>query len=160
MRKDRSKLQLQGGHNMKIHAAALSLALVLGSAGIAVAQTDDSPEARAKAVDRYFQVVSLKDMLTDMVIEVAKQLPPEDREIFKALILKYVRLEVVEAAAKQSLTKHLTVAEINVFTEFLQRPEGKSGISKMKYYYADILPVVQFEMDRAMKEMQSAQPQK
>ena len=144
---------------MKLHGAALSLMLALGCTGLACAQTDDSPEARAKAVDRYFQVVSLRDMLTDMVIEIAKQLPPDDREIFKALILKHVRLEVVETAAKQSLTKHLTVAEINVFTEFLQRPEGKSGIAKMKYYYADILPVVQTEMDRAMKELQASQQQ-
>ena len=144
---------------MKLHVAALSLMLAVGCASPAAAQSDDSPEARAKAVDRYFEVVSLRDMLTDMVVEVAKQLPPEDREIFKALILKHVRLEVVESAAKQSLTKHLTVAEINLFTEFLQRPEGKSGIAKMKYYYADILPVVQSEMNRAMKELQASQQQ-
>ena len=145
--------------NFSVNVAILAFVLALGCSGHAAAQIDDSPEARAKAVDRYFQVVSLRDMLTDMVVEVAKQLPPEDREIFKALILKHVRLEVVEGAAKQSLTKHLTVAEINVFTEFLQRPEGKSGIAKMKYYYADILPVVQSEMDRAMKELQASQQQ-
>jgi hypothetical protein len=142
---------------MKIRAAVLSLILTLGSAGVAMAQTDDSPEARAKAVERYFKVVSLRDMLTDMVSEVSKQLPPGEREMFQTLILKYVRIDIVEAAAKQSLTRHLTVAEINVFTEFLERPEGKSGIAKMKYYYADILPVVQGEMERAMKELQSAQ---
>lgn len=145
--------------NVIANLVVLAVVLALGCAGHATAQTDDSPEARAQAVDRYFQVVSLKDMLTDMVVEVAKQLPPNDREVFKALILKHVRLEIVEAAAKQSLTRHLTVAEINVFTEFLQRPEGKSGIAKMKYYYADILPVVQSEMNRALKELQASQQQ-
>ena len=146
--------------NVIANLIVLAFVLAMGCAGHATAQTDDSPEARARAVDRYFEVVSLKDMLTDMVVEVAKQLPPDDREVFKALILKHVRLEVVETAAKQSLTKHLTVAEINVFTEFLQRPEGKSGISKMKYYYADILPVVQSEMNRALKELQAVQQQR
>jgi hypothetical protein len=142
---------------MKFAAAALSLTLAMACAGPASAQSD-SPDERARAVDRYFQVVSLRDMLTDMVEEVSKQLPPGEREAFQAALLKYLRLDVVEAAAKQSLARHLTVAEINAFTDFFQRPEGKSAMAKMKYYFADILPVVQTEMARAVKQMQAEKP--
>jgi hypothetical protein len=136
---------------MRTILTGLSLLLAMnGACGIAVAQTD-TPEERAKAVERYFQETSMRDMMTGMVKEVSKQIPPDKRDAFETLLLRNLRLEVVEAAAKESLAKHLTLAEINVFVEFVQRPEGKSALEKMKYYMADLMPVIQQEMLRAIK---------
>ena len=121
-----------------------------GAHGIALAQAD-TPEERTRAVERYFQEVSMRDLLNDMVKEVSRQIPPERRKAFEDALLRNVRLEVVETAAKQSLAKHLTVAEIELFTEFIRRPEGKSAMEKMKYYMADLMPVIQQELIRAIK---------
>jgi len=88
---------------------------------------------------------------SDLTSEVSKQMPPEQRSAFENALLKNVRLEVLETAAKESLAKHLTVAEINAFTEFMRRPEGKSAMNKMKYYMADLMPVIQQELMRAIK---------
>jgi hypothetical protein len=141
---------------MKLHAMVLSLVVALSSASIAAAQTD-TPEARVQAVDRYFREVSMRDMMTEMVTEVSKQLPPEQRAPFETALLRNLRLDVVEAAARKSLARHLTVEELDTFTEFLRRPAGKSAMGKMKFYMADLMPVVQEEIVRAIKLTQSAQ---
>ena len=135
---------------MKLYVTGLSLIVAMSCAGTAAAQTD-TPEARVQAVDRYFQEVSMRDMMNDMVKEISKQLPPEKRDGFENALLRNLRLDVVEAAARQSLARHLTVEEIDTFTEFLQRPAGKSAMGKMKFYMADLMPVVQQELVRAMK---------
>ena len=140
---------------MKFRATVLVVLLVIGST--AVAQTD-TPEERAKAVESYFREISMRDLMNDMVKEVSKRMPPEQRSAFENTLLKNVRLEVLETAAKESLARHLTVAEINAFTEFMRRPEGKSAMNKMKYYMADLMPVIQQELMRAIKL--SAPPRK
>jgi hypothetical protein len=159
MAADKIKEQIAGwdaptvkGHRMvKFLATGIVLFLVMGGThGIALAQTD-TPEARAKAVERYFQEVSMRALMNDMVKQVSQQIPPEQRDAFEDVLLRNVRLEVVEAAAKQSLAKHLTLAEIELFTEFIRRPEGKSAMEKMKYYMADLMPVIQQELLRAIK---------
>ena len=136
---------------MKLHAIGLSLVLAVGCTGMAAAQTDDSPEARIQAVERYFKEVSIRELMSDMTREVSKQLPPESREAFENTLLRNLRMDVVETAAKQSLARHLTVAEMDTFTEFMQRPEGKSAMAKMKFYMADLMPVIQQELVRAIK---------
>ena len=139
---------------MKPCVIGLSLVVAMGCAGIAAAQTD-TPEARVQAVDRYFKEVSMRDMMTEMVTEVSKQLPPEQRSAFETALLRNLRLDVVETAARQSLARHLSVEEIDTFTEFLRRPAGKSAMGKMKFYLADLMPVVQDEIVRAIKLTQS-----
>ena len=141
---------------MRLAAIGLGLIVAMSCAGIAVAQTD-TPEARTQAVERYFAEVSMREVLTDMVKEVSKQLPAERRSMFEDLLLKNLRLDVVEAAAKQSLARHLTVVEMDTLTEFMRRPEGKSAMGKMKFYMADLMPVIQTEMMRAVKLAQPEQ---
>lgn len=111
----------------------------------------DTPEERTKAAERYFREVSMRELMSDMAKEVAKQVPPEQRSQFETVMLQNVRMEVLENAAKQSLARHLTVVELNAFTEFVRRPEGKSAMNKMKYYMSDMMPVIQQEMVRAIK---------
>jgi hypothetical protein len=124
--------------------------ILSGACGVAAAQTD-TPEERVKAVERYFQEASIRDLMTDMVGEMSQQVPSEKRKAFQDFMLRNIRIDVLEAAAKQSLAKHLTVAEINVLTEFMRQPEGRSALGKMKYYMADLMPVIQQEVVRALK---------
>lgn len=136
---------------MKLRATVLVLLLVVGSTTLA--QTD-TPEERAKAVESYFREISLRDFMSDMVKEVSKKMPPEERSAFEDTLLRRMRLDALEAVAKQSLARHLTVAEINAFTEFVRRPEGKSALNKMKYYVEDLMPFIQQEMIRAITPLE------
>ena len=133
---------------MKFRATVIVLLFITGCTTLA---PPDTPEERAKAVESYFREISMRDLMTDMVKEVSKRMPPEQRDAFENTMLKNVRLEILETAAKESLARHLTVSEINAFTDFMRRPEGKSAMNKMKYYMADLMPVIQQELVRAIK---------
>ena len=115
----------------------------------------DTPEARRKAVQIYLTLVPMRDFMRDAVEELAKQVQPSERQDFIALMTKHFRIDVLEKAAAESLAKHLTLKEIKVFIEFMERPEGKSAMAKMKYYMADTMPVVQQEIARALQLLQS-----
>ncbi|MGZ4993542.1 MAG: DUF2059 domain-containing protein [Methylobacter sp.] len=114
----------------------------------------DTPEARSELADEYFKLVSFNELIKDAATEIASKLPAEQRLDFIELMTKEVRLDLLETVAKQSLTKHMTAQELNTFVEFMQKPEGKSAMSKMKLYIADIMPVMQDEITRAMAKQQ------
>ncbi len=143
---------------MKLFSAGfLALALIAATASIAVAEPD-TPEARAKLVDEYFTYLPMSKMMDEMVREVSKQVPEAKRQAFVDSMTKNIRLDVIETAARQSLAKHLTVSELEVFVAFIKKPEARSAMDKMKYYMADLLPVVQQEILRASR--MSATPEK
>src|SRR5882762_9137198 len=116
------------------------LLTALGFIEVAGAQTD-TPEERAKAAERYFKAWPTRELLADLLQEVSKQMPAGERAALEDTLLRQIRLEVLDAAAKQSLAKHLSVAEIDWLTDIARDPVGKSAMAKMKYYMADILPV-------------------
>ena len=140
---------------MKKTFIILGLIFTLGNFNAAIAK-NDTLEARTRVADEYFEVIHMKKMMTDMAKEVSKQLPAEQRASFEELIIKRVRIQYLEDEAKKSLTKHFTLKELELFVEFIKHPEGKSGMDKMKYYMADLMPVIQNEMRRAIQEMQAS----
>src|SRR5436190_24146175 len=95
----------------------VALTLLICSHGFALAQSDTA-EARARLVDEYFTYTPLKKIIDDMAREIARQVPEAQRQQYIDTLTKNVRVDVLEAAAKQSLAKHLTVSELKVFVEF------------------------------------------
>ena len=143
---------------MKLFSAGfLGFVLITVTASIAVAETD-TPEARARLVDEYFTYLPMSKMLDEIVQEVSKQVPEAKRQEFVDTLTKNMRLDVIETAARQSIAKHLTVSELEVFVAFIKKPEARSAMDKMKYYMADLLPVIQQEIVRASR--MSATPEK
>src|SRR5690554_1806522 len=119
------------------------------------ATVEDTPQNRAELVERYFELVSLDQMLNESVSEIASGLPAEQRLDFIEFMTKELRFDLLEIAAKQSFAKHMTVQKLSVFIEFMEKPEGKSAMEKMKFYMADITPVLQGEIIRAIEKHQS-----
>ena len=117
----------------------------------------DSPKTRAVAVERYFASVSMNELRVGMVEEMSKQMPPEERQDFSDFMNNDVRWADIETAAKKSLATHLTVDEITALAEFMEKPVGKSAMGKMKYYMADLMPIVQTEIKRALAARKAAQ---
>ena len=58
---------------------------------------------------------------------------------------------MLENAAHQSLAKHLTMRGPRLFADFIKQPEARSAMGKMRYYMADLMPVLQQQMMRAIK---------
>ena len=119
----------------------------------------DSQSDREQAADRYFKAMPFDQFLNEMSVEMAKQLPAEQRADFIVFMTSEVRIDVVLASAKASFAKHFTTEEINALAAFMESPVGKSSMGKMKYYMADIMPVVQAEVARAVQARKSKQPE-
>lgn len=132
---------------MKRILTLLALTIFLAGPAFAASERD----TKAALINEYFSYIPMKALMADMAQEMSKQLPPEKRQQFVDVMTKTVRVEVLENAARQSLAKHLTVGELRLFVDFIKQPEARSAMGKMKYYMADLMPVLQQEMMRAIK---------
>lgn len=132
---------------MKPILTLLALSIFLTSPSFAATEQ----ETKAALINEYFSYIPMKTMMDDMALEMSKQVPSENRQQFIDFMTKRVRVEVLENAARQSLAKHLTVAELQVFVDFIKRPEAHSAMAKMKYYMADLMTALQQDLTQAVK---------
>jgi hypothetical protein len=112
----------------------------------------DTPQQRQALVERYFKAVSFGDFQREMVEQMSISIPPEHQAQFLDTMSNKVRWDSIETAAKESLARHMTVSELSAFLAFVEKPEGKSALSKMRFYMADLNPVVQQEVFRAVAQ--------
>ena len=134
---------------MKILCLTVVLLALCGSA-FADDILSDTPENRAKAAGEYLSLVPTKDLVNDMAEKLAATVPEEKREAFKSMLTKHFDLDALLAAQKQSLAKIFTVGELKAMIAYQSTPEGKSSLKKMGAYMADLMPVVQAELKKAM----------
>jgi len=140
--------------------AAFFVALTFLSVPASInAAEPDTPEARARLVDEYFSYMPMSKMMSEMVQGVSKQVPENQRPMFVDTLTKNMRFDVIESAARQSLAKHLTLSELELFVEFIKHPEARSAMDKMKFYMADLLPVIRQEVIRASQMTATAKEQ-
>ena len=135
---------------MKIFRITVFLLALTGSA-FASDVLSDTPQNRAKMVDEYLKVVPVKDLLDDMTEKLAATVPENNREAFKSMLTKHFDLDALVAAEKRSLVKIFTVGELKTMIAYQSTPEGKSSMKKMGAYIADLMPVVQAELVKAVQ---------
>jgi hypothetical protein len=133
----------------------LVLLVSLFSGATFAADTPDTHGNRLAAAQSYLEVVSMKDMMRDMVAESAKNLPENVRPSYVQYMTKTVRVEVLESAALASMAQHFTVKELKALATFYGSPEGRSAMKKFGAYMADVMPVIQQEMLRAQQQLES-----
>lgn len=139
----------------KSMAAFAALALICG-----VAQAlDDTPASRNEQVDRYLKAVPVREMFADMGDQMAKNLPENQRQVFKDTLTKHLDVPAVEKAIKEAMVRHFTAEEIKALTDFYSSPVGKSAMKKLGAYSADIMPTIQKEvMKAAAKAAEATKP--
>ena len=135
---------------MKILQITVVLLALTGSA-FANDVLSDTPENRAKLVDEYLSAVPIKDLVDDITEKVAATVPENSREAFKSMLTKHLDLDALVAAEKQSLAKIFTVGELKAMIAYYSTPEGKSSMKKMGAYMADLMPVIQAELKKAVQ---------
>ena len=122
----------------------------------------DTPENREALASRYFELVSFDKMMKGMGEEVSKQVPPDMQTSFKQYWANFMTPEntsrILEVA-KNSLSKHMNSAELGAFVHFMEDPNGRSAMDKMKFYMADIMPLMQELTMKAAIGFKQVQPQ-
>jgi len=135
---------------MKILRISVVLLALTGSA-FSGDVLSDTPENRAKVVDEYLSLVPTKDLVNDMAERLAATIPEDKREAFKSMLTKHFDIDALLAAQKQSLAKIFTVGELKAMIAYQSTPEGRSSLKKMGAYMADMMPVVQAELQKAVQ---------
>ena len=142
---------------MKKNITTLFL-LVMIAVSPYVVMAGDLPDTygnRLAAAERYLQVASMKDMMRDLIVETAKNLPEKVRGAYVSLMNEHIRVEILERAALASMAKHFTVDELNALAEFYGSNEGRSAMKKFGAYMGDVMPVIQQEMGRVQMEIKA-----
>ena len=127
-------------------------AAVLLLCGIACA-LDDTPANRGTQADRYLVAMPVKETMTDMATNMSKNLPDEQKQVFKDLMAN-LDMSAVEKAMKKSLIKHFSADELKALADFYGSPVGKSAMKKFGPYMADVMPAIQTEMMKAHAKVQ------
>ena len=130
--------------------------LIIGSSYVQGADIADSPDNRQAAAARYLAVAPMERMMDDAIEKMADRLPSGQRETFVEIMTHYVRTDVIKRAAASSMVRHFTAGELNALADFYGSPEGRSAMTKFGAYMADVMPVIQQEMARALQQYKEA----
>jgi hypothetical protein len=109
----------------------------------------DSVGERTKAAERYLTVMPMKKMMSDSIVEMAKQVPEGKREAFKKEMNKLINVDELQKITKQAMIKIFTAEELNALADFYGSKPGQSAMKKFGRYMAEIMPHIQKELMRA-----------
>lgn len=146
-----------------MRALIVGLLVLLASSLASTSFATDVPDThgnRLAAARGYLEIVSMKDMMRDTIVESAKNLPENIRPSYVQWMTKTVRVEVLESTALASMAQHFTVKELKALAAFYGSPEGRSAMKKFGPYMADVMPVIQQEMLRAQQQLERQSQQK
>jgi hypothetical protein len=116
---------------------------------------DDTPANREQEAARYLQVTPPKEMMSDMAEQMAKNVPQDQRDSFKALLMKHLDMAALTKAIKDAMIKNFTADELKALADFYGSPVGKSAMKKFGAYMADVMPSVQSEVMKAQASANS-----
>lgn len=143
---------------------SFAAALLVALAGCSTDAQSDRPAAAAvdttnveAAADAYLAAYPVAALMEDMSEAMTEQAPPEARAQLRAA-LGAVEADTLETAMRRSMVRHFSAAELRALAAFYGSPAGRSVMDKMPAYMADVMPVVQQEVLRAMGETMQATP--
>ena len=121
---------------------------------------EDTPEARLQQAQRYMKVTPPEALFADMAEQGARNLPPDQREAFKATLTKNLDVAAITKAIQDAIVKNFTADEIKALADFYGSEVGKSAMKKFGTYMADAMPAIQAEMMKAMAKTNQQLPDK
>lgn len=125
--------------------------VLLASSNLYAGVEDD----KVAAAQRYLTAAPLSAMIDDMTSKVAAQVPEKERAKFVRLMTEELDVGLIETATVDALVKTFTLEELNAFADFYGSDVGKSAIKKFGTYMSLVMPVMQQEMVRAIKKIES-----
>lgn len=119
----------------------------------------DTPENRRKEAERYLRATPPKDLFADVADKMAVNVPPEQREKFKASLTSSLDVDALTKAMSDAMVKHFTTEELKALADFYGSPVGKSAMKKFGSYMAEVMPALQAEIMKAQAKAQGAKPE-
>ncbi len=110
----------------------------------------DTPENRREQATRYLAATPPKELMGEMAKNVTASMPAAQREQISRMLTTGLDMDALTKAMNDSLVKNFTAEELKALADFYSSPVGKSAMSKMGAYMADMMPVVQAQMMKAI----------
>ncbi len=117
------------------------------------AHSQDTSANRLIAANRYLKVVPMEQMVSETVIELSKQLPAERRQEFIRQMNATIQPGHLENVARKALITHFTTEELTALADFYGSKHGARIMKKFGPYMADVLPSIQAEVQRSLREL-------
>lgn len=114
---------------------------------------EDSPANRAREADRYLAATPPKDLIAEMVTQIAKTMPAENRQSFEQGFAKSLDVATLAKAMKDAMVRTFTADELKALADFYSSPIGKSAMKKMGSYMSEVMPTLQGEMMKVLGSM-------
>lgn len=130
----------------------ISITLFFALLTIPLSALEDSKANREQEAARYLKATPPKEMFEDMAEQMAKTMPADQREDFKALLVKHLDIEALTKAMTDSMVKSFTADELKALADFYGSPVGKSAMKKFGTYMADVMPSIQKEIMKAQEK--------
>jgi len=134
------------------------IAVTLFTSSALVFSAPDTPETRRREAERYLQVNPPKALFEDMAEKMAANLPPDQREQFKRVMMTQLDIAALTKAMMDAMVKDFTTDELKALADFYGSPVGKSAMQKFGTYMADIMPALQAEIMKAQAKLNQSLP--
>lgn len=121
--------------------------------GVAQAM-DDTPENRLAQINRYLEVVKPAKVYDDVIDQLGRQLPEEQRAIYITEMKKHLDVNTLTEEMRKAMLKNFTADEANALADFYGSQAGSSAMAKMPMYMADIMPALQKQVAEAFAKTQ------
>jgi hypothetical protein len=132
--------------------------LILFTSSALTLSAADTPETRRQEAERYLQATPPRALFEDMADKMAANLPPEQRDQFKKLMISQLDIAALTKAMIDSMVKHFTTEELKALADFYGSPVGKSAMQKFGAYMADIMPTIEAEIMKAQTKLNQSIP--
>lgn len=126
-----------------------TLVLLVTLLTLSVVALEDTKANREQEAARYLKATPPKEIFEDMAEQMAKNLPPDQRDDFKGLLVKHLDIEALTKEMKVAMIKNFTADELRALADFYGSAVGKSAMKKFGAYMADVMPTIQAEVIKA-----------
>ena len=131
-------------------ALLFTVAAVRGVRAQTIANT---PENRRAQAQRYLEITPPRQLFADMAKNMSASVPAAQRDRVVAMFTTAVEkmdMDAVTKGMEDALVKRFTAEELKALADFYGSPVGKSILSKMGDYMADLTPLMQAQMMKAL----------
>ncbi|MEO0367673.1 MAG: DUF2059 domain-containing protein [Pseudomonadota bacterium] len=117
---------------------------------------EDTVENRITHGERYLAAAPPQEIIQEMANAMSMNLPPNERQEIRDLLIKFVDAEAVSEIMMNSMIRTFTAEELATLADFSEHPLAKSIMKKLGTYLADAMPSIQAEVMRAIGQMEEA----
>lgn len=118
------------------------------------ARAQDDLARRRAAAERYEATMPIAKMMEEAIQQMASSLPDDQRSTFIAQMEQVADGERLRLIALDKMTEVFSAEELDALAAFYGSPVGQSIVTKFPVYIAEVMPVIQLELARALREIE------